>query len=345
MKKVLFRCIILFSLVSCGQKNEVADENRRDASVIVKIEKVKHANKTVQLSYSGTVEAYQTIPLTFQGMGTVERVLVEEGDDVKKGQLLATLDAADMDNSYRAVEAMHTQAKDAYERMKQVYEKGSLPEIKWVEVQSNLEQAKVQLNMAKSRLEKCKLFAPDNGIIGIRNVEPGQSSAAGMPPFVLMKIEKVLINFSVPENEIESIKKGKTAIVRVSALGNKRFEGVISHVGIVANPYARTYMAKITIQNTGKAIKPGMVCDVTFDNEMDESLVIIPYTAVTTDDHGNPFVYTVSANNNKTKKQIIEVGSYQKNGLTVLSGLSVGQVIVVEGKEKVADNTQISFQE
>jgi multidrug efflux pump subunit AcrA (membrane-fusion protein) len=88
-----------------------------------------------------------------------------------------------------------------------------------------------------------------------------------------------------------------------------------------------------------------MVCDVTFDNEMDESLVIIPYTAVTTDDHGNPFVYTVSANNNKTKKQIIEVGSYQKNGLTVLSGLSVGQVIVVEGKEKVADNTQISFQE
>ena len=158
-----------------------------------------------------------------------------------------------------------------------------------------------------------------------------------------MKIEKVLINFSVPENEIEKMKKGKTAIVRVSALGNKSFEGVISHIGVVANPYARTYMAKITVQNRDMAIKPGMVCDVTFENEMDEELVVIPYTAVTTDDHGNTFVYTVSPENSRVKKQIIKVGSYQKNGLTVLGGLAVDQMIVVEGKEKVADNTQISF--
>ena len=343
MKRILIGCVILIAMVGCEQKKEVSDKNQDDASVEVKIEKVKLAAEALQLSYSGTVEASQTIPLTFQGMGTVEKVLVEEGDNVKKGQLLATLDAADMENSYKAVEAMHAQANDAYERMKQVYEKGSLPEIKWVEIQSNLKQAKVQLDMAKSRLEKCKLLAPDNGTIGIRNVEPGQSSAAGMPPFILMKIEKVFISFSVPENEIEKIKKGKTAIVRVAALGNKSFEGIISHVGIVANPYARTYMAKITIQNAGETIKPGMVCDVTFENDMDEKLVVIPYTSVTTDDHGNTFVYTVSSDDGKTKKQIIEVGPYHKNGLTVYSGLAVGQMIVVEGKEKVTDNTQISL--
>ena len=227
MKKVLLGCIVLISMVGCEQKKEVSGKNREESSVGVKIEKVKLATEKVKLIYSGTVEAFQTIPLTFQGMGTVEKVLVEEGDNVKKGQLLATLDAADMENSYKVVETMHAQAKDAYDRMKQVYDKGSLPEIKWVEMASNLEQAKVQLDLAKSRLRKCNLFAPDNGTIGIRNVEPGQSSAAGMPPFILMKIEKVLINFSVPENEIEKIKKGKTAIVRVSALGNRSFEGEI----------------------------------------------------------------------------------------------------------------------
>lgn len=343
MKKILFGCILLVSVVSCEQKKEESGKNREKVTVGVKIEKAKIATETVQLSYSGTVEAFQTIPLTFQGMGTVEKVLVGEGDNVKKGELLATLDKADMENSYKAVEAMHAQANDAYERMKQVYEKGSLSEIKWVEMKSNLEQAQVQLDMSKNRLEKCKLFAPDNGIIGIRNIEPGQSSAAGMPSFILMKIEKVLINFSVPENEIEKIKKGKTAIVRVSALGNKSFEGVISHVGVVANPYARTYMAKATVQNVDRAMKPGMVCDVTFENEMDEALMVIPYTAVTTDDQGNTFVYTVSPESSKVKKQIIKVGSYQKDGLTVLSGLAVDQMIVVEGKEKVADNFQINL--
>jgi RND family efflux transporter MFP subunit len=343
MKKILLGCAFIVSMVSCEQKKEASDSNSAKASVGVKIAKVKIANEKVKLSYSGTVEAFQTIALTFQGMGTVEKVLVEEGDLVKKGQLLATLDKADMENSYKAVKAMHAQASDAYERMKQVYEKGSLPEIKWVEMKSNLEQATVQLDLAKSRLEKCKLFAPGNGTIGIRNVEPGQSSSVGMPPFVLMKIEKVLISFSVPENEIDKIKKGKTAIVRVSALGNLKFEGVISHVGVVANPYARTYMAKVTVQNADRAIKPGMVCDVTFENEMDEKFVVIPYTAVTTDDHGNTFVYTVSPENNKVKKQIIEVGPYQKNGLTVLSGLAVDQMIVVEGKEKVTDNSQINL--
>jgi multidrug efflux pump subunit AcrA (membrane-fusion protein) len=102
-------------------------------------------------------------------------------------------------------------------------------------------------------------------------------------------------------------------------------------------------MAKVTVQNADRAIKPGMVCDVTFENEMKEKLVVIPYTAVTTDDHGNTFVYTVSPENSKVKKQIIEVGPYQKDGLTVLSGLAVDQMIVVEGKEKVTDNSQINL--
>ncbi|HSH52159.1 MAG TPA: efflux RND transporter periplasmic adaptor subunit [Bacteroidales bacterium] len=341
MKKKLFGCVIFILMIGCEQKNELSDKTQANASVDVKIEKVKVFNEKVKLTYSGTVEAFQTIPLAFQGMGTVEKVLVEEGDEVQKGQLLATLDASDMKNSYKAVEAMHAQANDAYERMKEVYEKGSLPEIKWVEIKSNLEQAKVQLNLAKSRLEKCNLFAPDNGTIGIRNIEPGQLSTAGMPPFILMKIEKVLINFSVPENEIKKIKKGKIATVRISALGNKSFDGVISHVGVVANPYARTYMTKVTVQNADKAIKPGMVCDVTFEDDMNEKLMVVPYTAVTTDDQGNAFVYTVSPESSRVKKQNIKVGSYNKNGLIVLDGLVVNQLVIVEGKEKVTANTQI----
>lgn len=326
-----------------NKKKEQSDTHQKETFVFVKVEKVKLTNETVKLSYSGTVEAFQTIPLTFEGMATVEKVLVEEGDRVKKGQLLATLDKADMEKSYKSVEAMFIQANDAYTRMKQVYDKGSLPEIKWVETKSNLEQAKMQLDLAKNRLEKCNLFAPDNGIIGSRNIEPGQSSAAGVPPLVLVKIDKILINFSVPENEIGKITKGKTAFVTIPALGDKGFEGIVSNVGVVANPYARTYMTKITVENSDRIIKPGMVCDVNFEREIDEELIVIPYTSVTTDDHGDTFVYVVSPDNSSVKKQIIEIGAYHKTGLIVLNGLAVNQFIVVEGKEKLTENTQIKL--
>lgn len=348
MKKIVFGCVILILMVGCKQLNGVKDKNGAEVLIGVKVERVKLANQIVKLSYSGTVQAFQTIPLSFEGMGTVQKVLVQEGDRVERGQLLATLDATDIESSHQAAQAMYTQAKDTYQRMKQVYEKGSLPQIKWVEIKSNLEQAKVQLNLSKSRVDKCNLFAPQSGTIGVRNIEPGQSSATGTAPFILIKIEKVLINFSVPENEIAKIEKGKRAVVRVSALGNKSFEGVISHVGVMANAYARTYMAKITVQNSHEVIKPGMVCDVTIDNiavnETDQKLLIVPYRAVTTDHNGDAFVYTVQAHKKRVTKQIVKIGTYNKDGLVVLSGLSVDQMIVVEGKEKLANNTKINIQ-
>ena len=341
MQKNLILFVIVIVMSSCGQKQEPV--KKEVDTVKVKTMAVTTVNGLSNLRYSGTVEASQTIPLTFQSSGTVEQVLVQEGDVVHKGQLLAVVNKSDNQNIYNSSLAMYEQAKDAYDRMKQVFEKGSLSEVKWVEMETKLKQAESQLQISKNNLDKCNLYAPTSGIVGKRNIEPGQSSISSFSPIELVKIETVTVKISVPENEIGKIKKGLTANFTISALDNKSFEGAITNVGVVADQFSRTYEVKITVNNQNLEMKPGMVCDVILNTTTEKQLVVVPNSAVSKDNKGYSFVYLVSSDNKSVKKQIVEVGNYQRSGIAILSGLSSNQTIVVEGKEKLSDNSLISF--
>lgn len=339
MKQNLFLFAILIVMASCQQKQETV--KKESASIRVKAQPVQTVSGLSNLRYSGTVEAAQTIPLTFQSSGTVEQVLVQEGDAVRKGQLLAVVNKADNQSIYNSSLASFQQAKDGYDRLKQVYEKGSLSEVKWVEMETNMKQAESQLQISKNNLDKCNLYAPTSGIVGTRNIEPGQSSISISSPIELVKIETVSVKISVPENEIGKIKKGMTATFTISALENKSFEGTITNVGVVADQFSRTYEVKMMVNNTNLEMKPGMVCDVILNTSTEKELVVVPYNAVSKDTEGNSYVYVVQPDNQSVKKQIIELGNYHTSGIEVISGLIPNQTIVVDGKEKLSDNSVI----
>lgn len=341
MKQNLILFAILIAMASCQQKQEVA--KKESTSIRVKTQSVKTVDGLSNLRYSGTVEAAQTIPLTFQSSGTVEQVLVQEGDAVHKGQLLAIVSKADNQSIYNSSLATYQQAKDGYDRLKQVYEKGSLSEVKWVEMETNMKQAESQLQIAKNNLDKCNLYAPTSGIVGKRNIEPGQSSISSFSPIELVKIEKVSVKISVPENEIGKFKKGMTSTFTISALENTSFKGIITNIGVVADQFSRTYEVKMTVDNPYLEMKPGMVCDVMMNSSNEKQLVVVPYNAVSKDTEGNSFVYVVAPDSKSVKKQIIQVGNYQSSGLVILSGLIADQTIVVEGKEKLEDNSTINL--
>ncbi|MGV8829027.1 MAG: efflux RND transporter periplasmic adaptor subunit [Breznakibacter sp.] len=335
--------LVAIVVLLAGCKEKIENVVKEQTAIRVKTQSVQTFNGLLNLRYSGTVEASQTIPLSFRSLGTVEQVLVQEGDAVRKGQLLASVDKADNQSVYNSSLAMYQQAKDAYDRLKQVYDNGSLPEVKWVEMETNMKKAQSQWEVAKSSLDKCNLYAPTNGVIGKRNIEPGQSAMSGFAPLELVKIEKVLVKISVPENEIGKLKKGISAGITISALNNRHFDGTISHVGVVADQFSRTYEVKITVENSELDIKPGMVCDVVLNTNDAKQVVLVPYNAVTKDDDGNTYVFVVTSNQKSVKKQIVTVGDYQSNGLEIIKGLTVDQVVVVEGKEKLMDNSLISL--
>jgi len=333
--------IALFASCSSNHKESVTTEISR--SVKVKVETVQTTKGISDLHYSGTIEPLQTIPLSFEGVGTVENVYVQEGDMVRKGQKLATIDKTDDISMSTATVAKYKQAKDAYSRLKSVYEKGSLPEIKWVEIETNLKEAESQMQLAQSSIKKCTMRAPTNGLIGKRNVEPGQNSLSLKTPIELVKIETILVKISVAENEISKIKKGQKAKFSISALNGKTFEGTVSNVGVVADEISRTYDVKIMAKNPHSEIKPGMVCDVNLNTRVEKNFLSVSNDAVSKDSDGKNYVYVVSPDKKRVNKQKVMLGYYHDNGIEVISGLNPGQLVVKEGKEKLSENSLISL--
>ena len=340
MKKTILFTLTVLSLVGCNNKPKV-DSPTSPQVVIAEVTKVKGST---DLHYSGSIEAFQTIPLTFQTTGTVLHVLVNAGDAVHKGQLLATVDKTDAQNMYELSNAKYKQAKDAYNRLKEVRDNGSLPEIKWVEMESNLQQAQSSVAIAKNNLNKSSLYSPDNGIIGKRNIEPGMASIGSvLAPLELIKIESVYVKIAVPENEISKIKKGLKAKFKVSALDNKMFEGLVTNVGVVADQISRTYEVKITLKNPGLLLKPGMVCDVNLGIATDKEILAVPYQAVDKDKDNNSFVYVVDQTRKIAKKRVVHIGDYQNDNIEVISGLTFGEKVVSAGNQKLSDNCKISL--
>jgi RND family efflux transporter MFP subunit len=200
------------------------------------------------------------------------------------------------------------------------------------------------VSIAKNNLNKCRLYAPENGIIGRRNIEPGMSSLGNpIAPLELIKIESVYVKITVPENEINKIKKGQLATFKVSALDNRTFRGIVSNVGVVADQISRTYEVKITVKNPGLTLKPGMVCDVNLGIAPNKEVLEVSYQAVDKDNDNNSFVFVVDTAKKIVRKRIINTGNYQNDNIEVLSGLSLGEKVVCEGKQKLSDNSKINL--
>ncbi len=179
MNKTSFFLIVAaaMSLMACsGNKTE-----RKAEPIAVKTETVKAGSDLQGRTYVGTVEEESSTSISFTGSGTLSRVYVEEGQAVRAGQLIAEMDKTQARNMLAAAEAQMKQANDALARMKQLYDNGSLPEIKWVETQSAVEQAQASLDLAKKNLTDCSVRTPVSGIVGKGVKEAGETVLPALP--------------------------------------------------------------------------------------------------------------------------------------------------------------------
>ncbi len=321
-------------------------ENQKEAvrqPVRIEVAPATIAGREVGFRYNGTIEPQRTTPLSFQINGTIEKVFVDEGDAVRAGELLATLDATDFTNAKNTTKAAYERALDAYNRLKPVHESGSLPDVKWVEVTTTLEQARAMLNMAENNLKKTSLYAPEDGIIGTRKAEPGMSSLQVEAPFVIIDIRKVLVKIAVPEQEVPLVSKNAKASILVRALGNKTYQGIVRSIGVSANVISRTYDIKIEVDNPGSQLLPGMVCDVNLDGMVTDSVLTVPSTAITTDSYGKPQVYLLDHKTMQVDRRSVVTGPYIGNDITILKGLAAGDDVVVKGKEKIYPHCKVAL--
>ncbi len=351
MKNIYISLFIAATLLSsCSTQEEKAER----APERVKTTVVSSSATQVGRTFSGTIEEIAGSQLSFSGMGTVKSIEVSEGQTVRSGQVLATLDGVSANNSLISAQATTKQAKDqlaqaedAYGRYKQLHDAGSLPEIKWIEIETQVSQARAAVEQAEAveriaekNAKDNSLCAPYNGYIAAKNIEVGQNAVMGMNAFKIVKIDQVKVKISVPEKEIAQIKIGQELTVVVSALGDKKYTAKVSEKGVQANALSRSYEVKATIDNSELTLLPGMVCDVYVSESSDAEIITLPANIIQIDSNNQRFVWTVNAD--KAEKRYVETGANVGENVIITSGLNSGDEVIVVGQQKVSSGMKVT---
>lgn len=289
--------------------------------------------------YQGTVEEANGTDLSVATMGTVSSIRVNMGDRGAKGQLIATLDATTARSTHEAALAALARADDAFGRMRQLHDSGSLPEMKWVEAQSSLRQARAAEQAARKQLADCRLTAPFGGVIAAKMADAGQNVMPGTPVARLVSAGGQQVRMSVPEAEIGQINVGDKGRIDVAALGGKSYRATVTEKGVTANALSRSYDVRLKVDNADSRLLPGMVVSVTLSSRGATGYPVVPAGIVQIDERNKTFVWVVS--DGKAARRDINCGEYVGDGVTVTSGLKAGERVIVEGSQKVCNGTKV----
>lgn len=369
---ILFLALVA---ISCGgnETTEVVEKIVRP----VQYAQIKSGHSHGSSNFNGVAQAEKEANLSFKVGGNIRSLNVKVGDKVRKGQLLATMDASDFSiqaDQARAstkgaeanVKAAATQmqiAKSTYERIERLYENGSVSVAEFDQAKSQYDAAKSQLEAAQTQVTSAnkqvqaannqvnytRLYAPYSGIITEQMMELNELAGAGAPIFKISSVGKPEVNVGIPENYISSIKKGQKAKVSFSVIGDQSFDGEVSEISY-ATQGGTTYPALVKLINPSNNIRPGMAATVSFDfghehHDADDRMIIAPMTAVGEDQNGN-FVFVLkpaSGDEYTAVKTKVNVGGMDSNGFQIKSGINTGDLIATAGLSTLLDGMTVKL--
>jgi membrane fusion protein (multidrug efflux system) len=309
---------------------------------------------------SGTVSTPKSpADASFLVSGKVLFVGPREGDFVKEGQVLASIDPTDYQLALAAAKAQKDQAEVAYQRaedehrrMKMLYDSKSLAPNDYMKFKAaydsaaqQYEQAVASEKLTRKRLTDATLYAPTSGYIAKRLIEPGVTAAQGVPVFEIVQMDPLEVSVGIPETDIHVVRIGQKAAITVPALPGKSFEGTVRIINVSADPDTRTYMTRITVANPERMLRVGMVAEATIREDRTVSMVTLPGDAVVRDPQGATQVYVYYPDQKRVYTKRVEVGSVINKDIEIKSGLSGKELIVLGGQTRLRNGSAVSATE
>lgn len=327
-------------LVSCSGRSPFEKGKTHDVPVKV-IEAGVTENQGVR-SYVGTASASRTAFLSCRYPGKLVKLNVAEGDYVEAGDIVAEIESRNVISTCEMARSTLRQAEDGYERALKVHRSGSLPDVKMVEIETELARARAAAAAADAALEECRIKAPFSGVAGKIMVTEGMELNPVDNILLLMDVSSIEINFPVPENEVGEIEKGGAASFSVPALNVENAAAEITSKGIYASPLSHTYECTLVPEGKVAGLMPGMVVKVSVGTGFGAGIVI-PASTVRTDVDGR-YVWTVTEDN-VVGKSYVRTGGFSGKGIVVTEGLSAGDRIITEGVQKVCTGMKVRIVE
>lgn len=306
-------------------------------------------------AYAGEIRAREEAALSFRVGGKLVRRLVDVGDRVRKGDLLAELDPGDLRLQVEALQAELAAADAQLARARADHARTASLSRDQLVSRSALDQqtaalraaegqaraARAQFDLSRNQAAYSQLRAPQDGVVASRQVEAGQVVAAGQPVFGLAADGGREVAFALPESGIRDFKVGQAVVIELWSTQGERIPGRIREIAPAADPQARTYAARATLEGDAARVDLGQSARVYIPAALSGDALRLPLSALHRGDKGQAVVWTVDPKVNKARRVPVRIGPYAADGVAVLSGLKPTEWVVMAGGHLLHDGQPV----
>lgn len=360
MQKTTFISVAIFILMLSAITDARKSEHKAPVPVITS--SVIKGEFSDQIEALGTLKANESVVITADRSEKVVAVHFQDGQKVREGDLLITLDKSQEEAELRALEAVTTERQNSYNRAKNLANSSALPEATLQTRLAALKQSQAETRAIKASLESYEIRAPFNGVLGLREVSVGTLIQPGDVITTIDDLSQIKVDFDVPSVFLQVLKPDLSIVGYVEAFPGKAFQGKVQAVSTQIDPVTRTVRVRAVLPNKNNILKPGLLMTISLAKNLRQSLIIPEQALVKRSDKNYVFLVVNDSQDSVTQKKLVgtqkklvstqklvakqtevEIGSRQVGVVEVISGLAEGDQIISHGLIKIRDGTLISI--
>jgi membrane fusion protein (multidrug efflux system) len=333
-------CLIALLLVAgCGgddNGNEVAGPVAATKVVARVVEPQRLVDEIQAL---GTARANESIEIRPRISSIVTRVAFEEGQRVRRGDLLVELENSEIRAGLAIAVAALSESRSTYKRSESLIDTQAISASSLEQLRAAMQVNEAQVEAAKARLANTAIYAPFNGRVGLRRVSPGGYVDTSTVITTLDDIETLKLDFSIPETFLTVVEEGMKIVSRSLVYPDQAFTGSVTSIDTRLDPVARSVQVRANLPNPDGLLKPGMFLTVDLQRDRGDVLAV-PEEAIVPE-RDQQFVFRIL--DGKAARQRVTLGRRVPGLVEITSGISAGDVLVTEGTQKLQDGTEVEI--
>ena len=377
MKKYFLIAVSLLLFAGCANNDkpdieqqivayqkQVAAINKKIVALQEKLDKL-NKDKTLTAGRKVTVNVMKLQPETFNHFfdasaeiesvheayispevnGQVEKILVKEGDRVKKGQLLAQLNSDVMQDNIREVKTSLELAAYTYQKQKSLWKKNIGSELQYLQAKTNYESLKNKLSTLQTQYERSFIKSPIDGYVDAIDLKVGELAIPGQRFFHVVNLDQLYVNAQISEAYLPIVHEGDPVDVRFPAFPSIVLHKKVYRIGKVINKLSRTFKLQLKIKNPHNLLKPNLLAVIRIKDYTNPEALVVPSFLLREDIQGY-YLYVVSMENGQkiAQKKYVKIGKSFDKKTEVVSGLKPGDVIITQGYNNVSNGSVLNIQ-
>jgi len=324
---------LTLALDSLNQKLEKISGSQKRVLVTALEIKPQIFNHTIEIQ--ANIKTRKNLQLFPEFGGRLNQILVKEGQEVKKGTLLAVIDGAGLQDQLDQMKLQLELVKTTFERTQRLWDQKIGSEMMYLEAKTRFKSQQKQVAQMRNQLSKTKIYAPFSGVIDEIIAQKGSTLAPGMTPIMrIVNLDNMYVESDVPENYLANITKGSSAKVSIPVL-NITQNTVVRQTGNFIQPNNRTFRVEAPIKNPTGMIKPNLNARLSIVDYSNLEALMIPFRVIRKNAKGNSFVFILTGqeenNGYIAEQRFVTLGMSKDELVEITKGVNTEDLIVDEG--------------